>query len=241
VPLLRTSRATLPCGVATCQLTLDELWYHYFRAGGTAGLMEVDASSRTSCRCRTSSETSWPTPSTSGSTTSSGARERPYTFHLRTELPRTGHLAAVLQLLTGMKPRTARPVVCRWPDCRAGTGRRARHPRVDVRAGDAASRGGRSRPPDVQAIDTTLAGQCFRDRCDRMAHDSELWVPMLDGLERVGVLRVRTGRWPPTTGPAGAVRLAGQAGRAPGRLHRAYGDALDAIPPDPQRVDRRRS
>jgi hypothetical protein len=221
---------------ANAQLTLDELWYHYFALGGTAGLMEVDAFF----------QDLMPLPDVQRDLLAHALNERlddlvgraraPYTFHLRTELPRTGHLAAVLQLLTGMNlaPPDRLSAVARTAGQALGV-------ELDILVVDYEQE--MLRPVedgpdrlDVQAIDTTLAGQCFRS-VRPLAHDSELWVPMLDGLERVGVLRVRTGAM------AADDRVLQEQcvwlGRLVGHLvvsTAAYGDALDAI----RRTQRRR-
>jgi hypothetical protein len=41
-------------------------------------------------------------------------------------------------------------------------------------------------------VEATLAGRCFRQLALQTANDGlEVWVPLLDGLERLGVIRLR--------------------------------------------------
>ncbi len=211
------------------QVTLDELWQSYFALGGTAGLHEVDSFLHDHT----------PLPLLQRDLLAHALNERlddlagraraTYSFALREETSSTGPLAAMMTLLTGMHlaPPERLKAVTRLAGETLGVDleillvdyqQEMLHPLWEVGAGLGA-----------QQVDTTLAGQCFRS-LRPLSHDSELWVPLLDGVERVGVLHVRTrGRG------AGERVLKEQCqwlGSVIGHLVNAkslYGDGLDAI------------
>jgi hypothetical protein len=182
-------RQDLEEAVRHAQLTLDELWYRYFALGGTAGLMEVDAFL----------QDLMPLADLQRDILSHAVNERldelvgraraPYTFAMGMDVPRTGPLAAVAQLLTGM--HLAPPERLAQVTQTAGE---ALGVELDVLLIDYEQETLRPLRDGLtpQAVDTTVAGQCFRS-VRPVAHRSDLWVPLLDGVERVGVLRVRMG------------------------------------------------
>ena len=184
-------RRSLRTAVPQTRLTLEQLWHRYFALGGTAGLLEVDAFL----------QGLMPLPDLERDLLAHAVNERlddltgraraTYSFPLRAEVPRTGPLAAVLHLLSGTRLA---------PPERLAAATRAAGEAIGVEMGvflvdyeqqvlHPVSTGGAG--PAAQPVDTTLAGQCFRST-KAVAHGADLWIPLLDGAERVGVLHVRT-------------------------------------------------
>ncbi|CAA9376800.1 MAG: Stage II sporulation protein E [uncultured Nocardioides sp.] len=222
--------------LAHTRLSLEELWYRYFALGGTAGLVEVDAFLEGLLPLADAQRDLLALAVNERIDDLSGRVRAPYTFHLRTEVPPTGSLPAVLHLVTGM--HSAPPERLAEVTRKAGEvlgveldvllvdyEQETLRPIVDDPAG--------VRP---QAVDTTFAGQSYRS-VRALAHGSELWVPLLNGMERLGVLHVRTGEM------AADDRVLQERclwlGKLIGHLvvaSSAYGDALDVI----RRTRRRR-
>lgn len=72
-----------------------------------------------------------------------------------------------------------------------------------------AMRGGADRGPPVLAIDSTLAGRAFRTARVQRANDGRtvrLWVPLLDGTERLGVMELTLTREESERQPPGDIR-----------------------------------
>jgi hypothetical protein len=188
-------QAALASSYAHADLTLEQLWMRYFGLGGSADLMDVDA--------YLSGLSSF--PDNERDLLAHAVNERleelvaphrvPYTRVLRQGRPRAGPLAALVGLLSvaGSAPPE------RLPELAAAAGRllgvtvtvyRVDHEqrclvRMHGEGGPAGSR---------LALDSTMAGRSFRtvqvvasDRDRRL----RLWVPMLDGADRLGVLEVR--------------------------------------------------
>jgi serine phosphatase RsbU (regulator of sigma subunit) len=82
-------------------------------------------------------------------------------------------------------------------------------------------------------IDGTLAGRCFRtvDPMTSSIDPTELWLPVVDGVERLGVLQVRTRPGTDRTEPRflEACRLLGHMTGHLIAAKRPYGDALDRV------------
>ena len=182
-------------GYAHADLTLEQLWMRYFALGGSADLLDVDA--------YLSGLASF--PQSERDLLAHAVNERldeliaphrvPYTRVLRQGLPRAGPLAALVGLLgmAGAGPPE------RLPSLAAAAGRligvAATVYRVDheqrclVRmTAQGSSVGSRL------ALESTMAGRAFRT-VQVVASDRDrrprLWVPVLDGADRLGVLEVR--------------------------------------------------
>lgn len=186
------ARQSLRAAFEHSQLTLDELWYRYFALGGTAGLIEVEAFLQDLMPLADLERDLLAHAVNERLDDLVGRTRAPYTFHLRSEFPHVGPLAAARHLVTGMhlSPPERISTVTRTAGEALGVGllvylvdyeQELLHPVADPGAG-----------LEAQAVDTTMAGQCFR-WVRPVARGSELWVPLLDGVERIGVLRVRTG------------------------------------------------
>ncbi|PWK82148.1 stage II sporulation protein E [Lentzea atacamensis] len=175
-------------------LTLQQLWTRYFALGGDAGLVEVDAYLHGLM----------PLPALQRDMLAHAVNERldeltwphrvPYTFRSRGNSPRTGPLAGLVKLLDGMHqaPPERLPVVV----ARAGQAlgleitvylvdyeQRALYPLRDRESSSLTPLG----------VDSTLPGRAFRTvetvPSTNGGHP-RLWVPLLDGVERLGVLDV---------------------------------------------------
>ncbi|SEL92749.1 Serine phosphatase RsbU, regulator of sigma subunit [Blastococcus sp. DSM 46786] len=185
----------LAAGYAHADLSLEQLWVRYFALGGTADLMEVDAYLHGLA----------PVPSAQHDLLAHAVNERldelltrhrvPYTRTIRAGRPATGPLAAVLALLevAGTAPPERIPglVVAagRMLGVEVTVHRIDHEQRCLVRLG-ATGTAGRRR----LGVESTMAGRAFRtvqvvssDRDGR----PRLWVPVVDGADRLGVLEVR--------------------------------------------------
>ncbi len=172
-------------------LTPQQLWMRYFALGGAADLFELDAYLNGAM----------PLPPVQRDMLAHAVNERlddllgrdrvPYSYPIRSAHPAGGPLAALVDLLEGA--HRAPPE--RLPFLMDAAGR-ALGLRVGVYLADYAQRtlvsvsGGRRPFP----IDSTPAGQAFR-RGDVVLTaeegDARLWAPILDGVERLGVLEAQ--------------------------------------------------
>jgi hypothetical protein len=186
-------RSALGAAWSRADLTLEQLWVRYFAIGGTADLTDVDA------YLHGLGELS----DVERDVLAHAVNERlvelftqyrvPYVRPIREPRPATGPLAAFTSLLDSVG--SAPPE--RLPGLAAAAGRlldldvtlyRIDHEqRCLVRLGGAA---GRRR----LGVDSTMAGRAFRT-VQTVASDQDgrpcLWVPVLDGADRLGVLEVR--------------------------------------------------
>lgn len=190
-------KACLQAAYAGADLTLEELWMRYFALGGEAGLVEVDAYLHGLM----------PLPTMQRDLLAVAVNERldelptpprvPYSRTVAEPKPDRGPLAALVQLLEGS--HLAPPERLAQIVTAAG---RALDLSVTVYLIDYEQR--RLVPlPERDApdradleIDTTLAGRAFR-LVESLSSDAEgpvrLWVPLIDGVERLGVLELEFG------------------------------------------------
>jgi Stage II sporulation protein E (SpoIIE) len=187
-------RRALDVGYRRAELTLEQLWLRYFALGGVAGLVEVEAYLHGLV----------PLPALQRDILAHAVNERldeltwqhrvPYSRVLREGPGAQGPLAALVTLLENM--RLAPPE--RLPAVVAAAGRALgvqlviylvdyqQHvltplSTVDGPAGESC------------AVDTTLPGRAFRQveiLPSEAGSAPRLWVPLLDGVERLGVVEV---------------------------------------------------
>jgi hypothetical protein len=188
-------QAALADAYTHAQLTLDQLWMRYFALGGTGDLMDVDAYVSGLA----------PFPEGQRDLLAHAVNERldelvgqhrvPYTRVIRQSRPKAGPLAALLTLLeaAGSAPPERLPALTADAGRLLGVG--ATVYRIDhgqrclVRLKPAGLSG------DTRLdVESTMAGRAFRtmqvtasDRDGR----PRLWVPVLDGGDRLGVLEIR--------------------------------------------------
>jgi Stage II sporulation protein E (SpoIIE) len=184
----------LAVGYQRAMLTMEQLWLRYFALGGDAGLMEVEAHLHGLM----------PLPALQRDILAHAINERldelvsrrrvPYSRTIRDDRPDAGPLAALVTLLEG----THREPPDRLPAIVADAGQ-ALGVQVAIYLVDYDQRiliplpspGSLSREP--LEVDTSLAGRAFRlvTIIPTEAEDrSGLWIPLLDGVERLGVLDV---------------------------------------------------
>ena len=186
-------RSALSAAFAHADLSLEELWTRYFALGGAADLTDVDAALHGLDIL----------PDTQHDVLAHAVNERlvelytkhrvPYTRAIREARPTSGPLAALVTLLESIgaaPPERLTSLVAaagRLMDVDVTLYRIDHEQRCLVRMGDVS---GRRR----LGVDSTMAGRAFRtvqtvvsDRDGRPC----LWVPVLDGADRLGVLEVR--------------------------------------------------
>lgn len=174
-------------------LTLEQLWTRYFALGGDAGLLEVDAYLHgitafsglqhdvLAHAINERLDETWP-------------QRVPYSVASRATGPRTGPLAGLVQVLDGMHqaPPEHLPTVA----ARAG---RALGLRITIYLVDYEQtllhplREPESPELAPVGVDSSLPGRAFRTVetvPSTTGQQPRLWVPLLDGVERLGVLGV---------------------------------------------------
>jgi hypothetical protein len=174
-------------------LTLEELWLRYFALGGEADLMTVDAHIAGLL----------PLPRIQYDILALAINERldeltaqrraPYSRAIRPGRPATGPLAALVELLAAAG--SAPPE--RLPDLAAGAARALGVETVlhliDHEQRRLVCLPGERADGATQGVDGTLAGRAFRT-LRILSSDREgrprLWMPVLDGADRLGVLEV---------------------------------------------------
>lgn len=189
--------AALQTSVDRTGLSLEELWMRYFALGGSADIVELDAHLAGLA----------PLPPDEHDLLAHAVNERldelllehriPYRRRIHQGRPTTGPLAALIEVLgaAGSAPPE------RIPDLAAAAGRllgtetavhlidHEQHCLVRLPTVDSP---GRSR----LGLDSTMAGRAFRTvqiRSSDRDGEPRLWVPVLDGADRLGVLEVRLG------------------------------------------------
>ncbi len=188
-------RSALEDGYAHAELTLEQLWVRYFALGGTADLTDLDAYVHGLSDL----------PDHQSDLLAHAVNERldelftrhrvPYTQVIRRHRPASGPLAALATLLesAGDAPPERIPALVadagRLMDVEVTVHRIDHEQRCLVRLGGAG-------PADAQrlGVDSTMAGRAFRT-IQVVTSDREgrpcLWVPVMDGADRIGVLEVR--------------------------------------------------
>jgi Stage II sporulation protein E (SpoIIE) len=185
----------LSAAVRRAELTLEQLWTRYFALGGDADPMDVDAHLAGLV----------PLPSGQRDILALAVNERldeviaahrvPYSRTVRQTRPTTGPLAALVELL--MSAGSAPPERLASIALRAG---QALGAELSVHLIDHEQRGLVHLPPDgrpadpPQGLDGTLAGRAFRTlrilSSDRRPRH-RLYVPLVDGADRLGVVEAR--------------------------------------------------
>ncbi|WP_329793444.1 PP2C family protein-serine/threonine phosphatase [Lentzea sp. DG1S-22] len=183
-------RRALALAFGRTGLTLEQLWMRYFALGGAAGLVEVEAYLHGLM----------PLPALQGDMLAHAINEHldeptwphrvPYTFPSPGNRPRTGPLASLVDLLDGMHqaPPEHLPAAAE----RAG---RALGLRISIYLVDYEQHMLHPLPdPDDPGrvplgVDASLPGRAFCTVQTLPGHQ-RLWVPLLDGVERLGVLEV---------------------------------------------------
>jgi hypothetical protein len=175
-------------------LSVDELWRRYFAIGGDADPDELQSFLRGAD----------PLDRVQRDVVAHALNERldevtdrrrvPYARTLRHRRPTTGPLAAILRLLDAdVAPPEALPRLASEAGREIGVTMTVHV--VDYEQARLIRLGSDGEDPGEfpQAVDTTLAGRCFRTGevlLQGSGDGSRMWLPLLDGIERVGVLSV---------------------------------------------------
>ncbi|MBO3085477.1 PP2C family protein-serine/threonine phosphatase [Cellulomonas fengjieae] len=233
-------RHALDIAYRRAHLSLDDLWLAYFTLGGEAGPMEVEAYLHGLM----------PLPRGQRDMLAHAVNERlddlttrlrvPYTRTLRDPTPITGPLAALAGLLDGTLQAAPEELVRLLPLAADALGVRAVLHVIDYAQRqlvpvhlDPAGRG-RIVGGEPLGVDSTLAGQAFQrgHAISSPADDRHrMWVPVIDGVERLGVLEITPGDDEDLDDPQlrrdclWVANLVGHLISAGG----AYGDAFDAV------------
>ncbi len=187
--------AALRAAFRHADLTVEQLWLRYFTLGGDADLMDVEAHLAGLAHL----------PAVDGDLLAVAVNERldelvtarrvPYSRPLRPPRPTTGPLAALLELLE--TARTAPPDRVVPLAARAG---RVLGVELAVHVVDHDQRrlvrlpGDGLPPTEPVAVDGTLPGRVYQSGQllpSEAAGLLRLWVPLLDGADRIGVLEAR--------------------------------------------------
>lgn len=189
-------RSALLSGFEHADLTLEQLWMRYFALGGDADLLEVDAHLQGLISL----------PSGQADTLALAVNERldelagryrvPYSRAFRQGRPSIGPLAALVELLTAAG--TAAPE--RLPALAGSAGRlmgvEATLHLIDHEQRRLVRPSAHGTAAGTHGLEGSLAGRAFRtlqilssDRTD----GPRLWVPVVDGADRLGVLEVGLG------------------------------------------------
>jgi hypothetical protein len=221
-------------------LSMEDLWIRYFTLGGDAGLVEVEAyfSGLMSL------------PAGQRDILAHAVNERlddvttrlrvPYSRALRDPAPISGPLAALVDLLDGTQQASPEQLVHHVSTAGAGLGVHAVLHLVDygqhqlIPVHDDPARPGRLVPGPALGVDSTMAGQAYQ-RGRIVVSEGEgrtrLWVPVLDGVERLGVLEVTADDDRDLADPQlhrDCLWVANRVGHLISALD-ASGDALDAV------------
>jgi hypothetical protein len=190
----QAKRRTLVSAFREANLPLEQLWLRYFALGGEAGLTEIDAYLNGLL----------PLPALQHDVLAQALNERldelvgsgraAYTHQVLESRPPDGALEALVTLLEGMHMAAPERLPTALATAGAPLGLEAVLYLVDydqqtltpLSAPGLAER----RPVDV---DATLPGRAFREVRTLISRDGangRLWVPVLDGVERLGVLEL---------------------------------------------------
>ena len=177
--------------------TVDDLWLRYAALGGNAGTADLEAFLAGTADLPEVERDRVALAVNDHLNTLAGATRAPYSHSLRPPEPSTGLPAALVEMLRGthLAPLEALPTVL------SAAGRHLGVSAVAYLADDAKEvlvpvpgGPGQDRPP--LRIDGTLPGRAFRLlRIETTVSDdgqARLWVPVIDGVERLGVLDVMT-------------------------------------------------
>ncbi|WP_448639808.1 PP2C family protein-serine/threonine phosphatase [Geodermatophilus sp. URMC 63] len=188
-------RARLRAAFGHADLTPEQLWTRYFGLGGNADLIDVEAHLEGLVEL----------PDVDGDLLAVAVNERldelraawrvPYSRPLRPPRPATGPLAALLQLLEAARTAAPEQVVPLAAEAGRALGVEIAVHVVDheqrrlVRLADDGSP-----PAEPVTVEGTLPGRVFRTGQllpSEAGGLPRLWVPLLDGADRIGVLEAR--------------------------------------------------
>jgi Stage II sporulation protein E (SpoIIE) len=173
--------------------TLDELWWAYFGLGGTADLVEVEAYLHGALELAELEVDILAHAANERLDDLAGRLRVPYSRPVRGPLPEVGALTSLVRLLDAAPQALAGELASITSEAGQALGgevtiylvdyeQRLLHPVPDQHTSSAPI-----------AVEGTMAGRAFQTATTHPAEadgQSRLWVPMLDGVERLGVLEI---------------------------------------------------
>jgi hypothetical protein len=181
-------------GLARARMTADELWLRYFSLGGTAGPEELAAYLEGRAELDPVQRDRLALAVNEQLDDLTWDQRVPYVRPVRQIQPETGPLAALTDLLRGTHLRPPEALQSAVDSAARSLGVHATAYLVDHTASTLVPVGGPDRGPALD-VDATVAGLAFRRVTTEVSRDGEarLWVPIVDGVERLGVLDVVPG------------------------------------------------
>ena len=191
-------RSALRGAFDLADLSIEQLWMRYFALGGSADLLDVDAHLAGLTVLPAGQRDMLAHAVNERLDELVSQRRVPYSRQLRHGAPATGPLAALVGLLdaAGSAPPERLPVLAAAAGRMVGLDVAVHLIDHEQRALVRLTAPGAPRTAVPLRLDGTLAGRAFRtvqilssDRRDR----PQLWVPVVDGADRLGVLEVQLG------------------------------------------------
>jgi hypothetical protein len=193
---------SLTVALQRAQLDVGELWLRYFALGGEAGPVEVDAYIHGLADLPSLQRDMLAHAVNERLDELTGRQRAEYSRPYRESRPRSRPLAALVTLLDGVElaPPDRLPAVAEAAG--QALGLRVRMYLIDYgqrrlcpvsEQNPQADPGIECSPDEVLDVDTTLAGRVFRQERVLPVETPgrpRLWVPLLDGVERLGVLEI---------------------------------------------------
>ncbi|QRP50070.1 PP2C family protein-serine/threonine phosphatase [Amycolatopsis sp. FDAARGOS 1241] len=174
-------------------LTAEELWLRYFALGGGLGLFEIEAYVDGVAQLPVADRDVVAHAVNERLDELAGGRRASYSRTLRDAMPRSAPLTSLTTLLEGaeLAPPERLPALAADAGEALGTGFTVYLADYEQRSLRPVLAPGAAARADLN-VETTLAGRSFR-RLEVLPAEAEpprLWVPLLDGAERLGVLEV---------------------------------------------------
>lgn len=193
-PIAARQQRSLAAAWPRTQLSVEELWSRYFALGGDAGPLEVDAYLHGLATLPALQRDLLAHAVNERLDELVGAHRADYSRPVRESSARSQPLAALVELLDGvlLAPPERLAAVADAAGKTLGVGLTLYLVDYEGRMLVPLVRTDASASPPPQAVETTLAGQVFRQLRMLPAETTppRLWVPLMDGVERIGVLEV---------------------------------------------------
>jgi Stage II sporulation protein E (SpoIIE) len=183
--------------VSHAELTLEQLWTRYFALGGDLDLVDVDAYVSGLGQLPRLQRDMLAHAVNERLDELSGRRRVPYSSPIRQRLPSTGPLAALVRLIDGAHESSPEHLPALVAEAGGMLGVQATAHVIDhdqrrlVRLDEIGDQRGRA-----LSVEGTLAGRVFQSVQILPSEGNgqpRLWVPLLDGADRIGVLEVGLG------------------------------------------------
>jgi Stage II sporulation protein E (SpoIIE) len=191
------TRRSLLGAFRDADLSLEQLWLRYFALGGEAPLVEIEGYLQGLLSLAPLQHDMLAHALNERLDELASSRRAQYIHPVLDSRPSVGPLAALVRLLEGMHQAAPERLPSMVADAGAALGLQAVMYLVDYRQQTLApltAPGGPARRP--LAVEGTLAGRAFREVRTLTSREGgvvRLWVPLLDGVERLGLLELVLG------------------------------------------------